>query len=421
MTAVHPSPGLTGQLVDGRYRVGERIGHGAMSDVYAAEDERLGRTVALKALRPGVTDHERFAEETALMCALDHPHLVRLHDAGEHDGVPYLVLNLVHRSLAEALAAGPMSHDAVARIGREIASALDYLHGRSIVHRDVKPSNVLLREDGSACLADLGAALSIDGPRLTATGLTVGTPMYLAPEQALGDEVGPPADVYSLGLVLIEAATGRPVFQGSQQEAIAARVVRAPEVPDSVPRPFAHVLEGMVAVDPALRPSAADVGDGLSSLAPFGGSPVASESDAAFDETAVMSPPTLVGHVPAPPTADTDVLAPRPGAVVPAWRRAGDRVAGWVRTDRDRAALLALAVVMAAGLLLGLASRSGFPATPAGNVSTTTPTTVPPTTAAPTTAPPAPVVEQPQERDEGGGNGRAGEENKDGRKKQDDD
>jgi hypothetical protein len=403
-TARAPMPAtFTGTLLDGRYRVGEAIGHGAMSDVYRAQDERLDRPVAIKVLRSGSPDPYRFAEETALLCSLDHPHLVRLHDAGEHDGVPYLVLNLVDGTLAQRVAAGPLPAGAVARIGREVASALDYLHARGIVHRDIKPSNILLRDDGSACLADLGAALSLDGDRLTATGLTIGTPRYLAPEQASAQEVGPAADVYSLGLVLAEAASGTPAFSGTQHEVLAARLTAAPVVPEAIPGALRAAVQRMVALEPDLRPSAAEVAAQLAGLAATDPRPVSTDGLA---DTAVMGPPTAVLPVSLPPEPEPEPEV-RPLAAVAALGGAGRRAPGWVLADRSRALWLGLVAVLLVGLLVGLASRSDQPLLtsdlePSTSLATTT--TLPPTT----TVPPSTTVAPAQPTGPAGDAGPAG-------------
>jgi serine/threonine protein kinase len=363
-----PTPDQNDAPLDGRFRVHEAIGHGAMSDVYRATDERLGRDVAVKILRSGAPDPERFAEETALLCSLDHPHLVRLHDAGEYDGAPFLVLNLMAGTLAQRLADGPLPPDGGVRLGAEIASALEYLHARGIVHRDIKPSNILLAEDGSACLADLGAALTLDGARLTATGLTIGTPRYLAPEQASGQEVGPPADVYSLGLVLIEAIAGAPAFTGTNDEVIVARVTRSPEVPSGLADALSSSLQSMVAVDPALRPSAGEVRAALASVSP---TDLAVPPDGSA-VTAVLAPPTMVFDTAAASAAAASTSEPAAGPAM------------WFREDRSRALWVGLAALLLVAALAGLASADGGPAVPSRVVaSTTVPTTV--TTVAPTT------------------------------------
>lgn len=368
------APGLlTGHVVDARYRVGEVIGRGAMSEVYRAIDERLHRAVALKALRADCTDPRRFAEETKVLCAIDHPHLVRLLDAGTHDGVPYLVLNLLDGTLGDRLRLGPIDVAAAVRIGAETAGALAHLHTNEIVHRDIKPSNILLREDGAACLADLGAALSIDGPRLTATGLTIGTPMYLAPEQAIGGEVTGATDIYSLGLVLLEATTGEFPFQGTPQERLAARMTRSPAVSPALPAPVRAVLAPMLAVDPSARPAVDTVARELARLAAGD----ALEEDLDEQATAEMAPATMaLTTTLASPTAEW-TSASRYGAA------GGYRAVWWI-----------VGLVFVIALVLGVASRDGIKE-PAANdpaVATTVPTTTAPVSTAP---PPASVVTTP--------------------------
>ena len=183
-----------------------------MGEVFRATDTNTDRAVALKVLtssEPGSA--QRFRSEADLLTLLDHPGVVRLRGSGLHDGVPYLVLDLADGpSLARELADGPLDLGRMRRVGSEIADALAHAHDHGVVHRDVKPSNVLFAADGRARLADFGIARLAGAQTLTRTGQLVGTAPYLAPEQVAGDEVGPAADVYALGLVLAECLTGRP-------------------------------------------------------------------------------------------------------------------------------------------------------------------------------------------------------------------
>ncbi|GAB4006589.1 serine/threonine-protein kinase [Nocardioides ultimimeridianus] len=251
----------TDTLLSGRYRLGARVGSGGMADVHRATDELLRREIAVKVLRASDADRNRFADEACTVARLNHPGIVTVLDAGLDDDRPFIVMELVDGpTLAEALAAGPLDPDRVRAIGEQLAAALAYAHDQGIVHRDVKPGNVLLRPDGTACLADFGIARMV-GRALehTTEGMVVGSPAYLAPEQVAMEDVGPAADVYSLGLVLLEALTGRRAFAGTGVEVAFARMRSAPTIPVSLGTPWVTTLAAMTARDPAERPAAGEV------------------------------------------------------------------------------------------------------------------------------------------------------------------
>ena len=257
------------QVAD-RYRIDARIGGGGMADVFEARDEALDRDVAIKLLR-GIDDPaaaRRFAEEIRLTARLNHPNVVQLFDAGEHDGSPFLVLERVTGgTLAQAMDAGGMEPQRVADIGRQTAAALEHAHSQGIVHRDVKPSNILLTSDGTVRLADFGIALTATATRLTVAGSVAGSAGYVSPEQVLGTGAGAASDVYALGLVLLECLTGEPPWSGTTVEVALARITADPPIPDAVPQSWRGLLTAMTARQPEHRPPMGVVAAALTELA----------------------------------------------------------------------------------------------------------------------------------------------------------
>ena len=297
-------------LLAGRYRLEELVGHGGFARVFLARDELLGRRVAIKQFSLRAADsaeHARMVSETRLLASLAHPHLVTLFDADLEADPPYLVMEFIDGpTLREAITLrGAFAPADAGRLTSDLAAAVQVIHGRGIVHRDIKPANVLLRpshidgEPATATLADFGIASLVDGTRLTAAGMLVGTAAYLSPEQVRGAAPALPADVYSLGLVVLEALTGRTAFAGSTpNEALAARLTRTPELPDDLSPGWRALLTAMLSIDPARRPTAAEVADAAGALA---GDPEA-------------GPRSPRGAVPVP-TADppTRILTPTTG------------------------------------------------------------------------------------------------------------
>src|SRR4030088_1905683 len=228
---------LLGTTLNGRYRLEARIGSGGMSTVYRALDGTLQRQVAIKLMNREITTDsdqlERFRREARAVAQLSHPHIVGVIDAGEDAGRPYIVFEYGE---------GETLKERIRRVGRlsiaesvayaiEIARALGVAHARHIVHRDVKPQNVLIDEEGAAKVTDLGIARTLDEEGLTADGRVLGTTDYVSPEQALGQPVTGQSDLYSLGIVLYEMLTGEVPFKGENQVAVAMKHVRE-EIPD---------------------------------------------------------------------------------------------------------------------------------------------------------------------------------------------
>jgi len=262
--------GLAGALLGGRYRISGLLGRGGMATVHRAVDETLGREVAVKVFATDSADPnevERQEGEVRMLAGLSHPGLVTLFDVGDDvvadRALAFIVMEIVDgTTLADRMKEGPLPGPEVARIGGILADALGYIHRRGVVHRDVKPANVLLArpeaddEPAAAKLTDFGIARLVDGTRLTSTGSIVGTVSYLSPEQALGEDVGAPTDVYALGLVLLECLTGRRTFPGTAAESTMARVVRDPDIPARLGVSWVDLLTRMTRRDPADRPTA---------------------------------------------------------------------------------------------------------------------------------------------------------------------
>lgn len=268
------------RVFGGRYRVTGTLGHGGMASVYRAVDEQLGREVAVKVFRIGAVDHGERARAEAEMhtlAALRSPSLVTLYDAAldDEDGDSYLVMELVPGSdLDTRLREGPLDTTTTARMGAQVAEGLAAVHAQGIVHRDVKPANVLLESDGEHVkLADFGIALLRDAARVTGTGTVIGTAAYISPEQVLGREVTGQADVYALGLLLLQCLTGERPFPGTAVESATARLTRGPEIDQHLPTAWRTLLHVMTAQDPSERPTAAEAARRLRALERDGAAP----------------------------------------------------------------------------------------------------------------------------------------------------
>jgi serine/threonine protein kinase len=200
-------------------------------------------------------EHSR--DEAVLLARLHHPGLVTVYDFGRHDGRAYLVMQLVEgETLRARSAAGPMAPRRVTDLGAQLSRTLAHVHAAGIMHRDVKPSNVILDAGGRPYLTDFGISRPVDATGNTAPGALIGTAAYLSPEQVMGRRVEQPADVYALGLTLLECLTGRIEYGGGPLQAAVARLRRPPNIPPGLPEVLESLLRDMTAVEPAHRPEA---------------------------------------------------------------------------------------------------------------------------------------------------------------------
>lgn len=326
------------EVLAGRYRLDAVIGSGGAADVHRGFDLRLKRPVAVKVFRAGadLDMDERFDNEAVILARLHHPGLVTVYDAGRHNGRAYLVMQLIEGpTLKDRIAAGPLPPGETAALGADLARALSHAHEAGIIHRDVKPSNILLDASGHPHLTDFGISRLLDATTRTATGALIGTAAYLSPEQVLGQSVGPPADIYALGLVLLECITSRLEYDGGPLEAAIARLHRRPELPGFLPEELADLLRDMTALEAWDRPPARDCARTLTALA------------GTTDRTSVPPAAGVTSMVPRQAPARADLTRPHPphaaGAAAPKATPARGRilVAGGTA---------ALAAVMAATL-----------------------------------------------------------------------
>jgi hypothetical protein len=352
-------------VLAGRWQLGPLLGRGGMADVHRGQDLVGGGAVAVKVLRvPEPTLARRLAQEAQALRRVSHPGLVRVLDAGSTpDGRAYLVMELVEGiSLAQRLAAGPLSATETARLGTRVAGALAAVHAAGVVHRDVKPGNLLVARDGQVKLADFGIASLADVSSLTVTGTTLGTAAYMAPEQLQHHQVGPAADVWSLGLVLLECLLGRRLYQGSPAEVVAKRLAGPVPLPEDLPAPWRTLLAAMLAENPAGRPSAARCAEQLADpglRVPW--QPASSVAPATVPLAAPASPtaalaPTALADGAAPPAPTLSATALGASVLVPP--------GGPTRRRRRRALAGAGAGLLAVGVLAFLLSAGGGTARP---------------------------------------------------------
>ncbi|NBE53485.1 serine/threonine-protein kinase, partial [Streptomyces boluensis] len=300
------------RIIDGRFELIERLGSGGMGTVWRARDTVLHREVALKEVRspdPAASPdadrvlRERVLREARALARLSHPHVVTIYhivDAAA-DGHPWLVMELLPgHTLQDRLAQGPLDPREAARLGRQVLSALRAAHAAGIQHRDVKPANVMLRDDGSAVLTDFGIAALQGTTSLTATGDLIGSPEYIAPERIRGADDNPSSDLWSLGLVLYVAVEGVSPLRRATTLATLAAVLDEPVPPPVRSGPLAPVLSALLVRDPAARPSAGQL-DAMLTRAESGEPPQWANEQ-----------PTPGPYAPAPAPAPTAVQASAP-------------------------------------------------------------------------------------------------------------
>ncbi len=355
-------------VIGGRYELRERLGAGAMSEVWLADDRKLERPVALKLLAPHA-DARRFEREARAAAALSHPNVERIYESGEADGRQYMALEfLPGGTLEDRLARGrPLPDAETERIARQLAAGLAHAHEHGLVHRDLKPANVLFDAEGRAKIADFGIARLEGIDTLTEAGTVMGTANYISPEQAAGEPASPASDVYSFGVILFRLLTGRLPFEAESPLQVAEQhrtrePPRIAELRPDAPRDLAALAAAAMAKDPRQRPA-----DGAALLTAVDGTAA----------TAVLAP--------APELAAETMVIPR-ARPAPRSRRL------WYGAIAAVAALLLAGGIAAAVLLQDdtggttTTAPTTHPRPPA--TTTTTPTTAPTTTQPTTTTAP---------------------------------
>jgi len=392
-----------GTLLSGRYRLERPLGAGATATVWRARDVELGRTVALKLLDVDGADPDladRFLREGRILGRLVHPNIVPVLAAGDDDGRPYLVMALVEgRTLRECVADGPLPVDEAVEIVTAVAAGLAEAHRSGVIHRDVKPGNIIYGDDGQPRLVDFGIARASDLTTMTRADVVLGTAAYLAPEQALGDELGPATDVYALGCVLFELLTGTQPFTAASAVAVAYRHVHDPvPMPGALRPEVPGALNALVARCLAKQPA---------DRFPDAG---ALESALRRWRAGAVDEPTgpLNAVVASPPHPDATAVLPAATAVLPgadATEHGMPPVAPH-RHRRGRRAVALVGGLVAALLAIALVA---FTTDPGGSASPTTTSTTAPVFA-PTTTTVAPVAVTSAPGNGGKGKGRHGKD-----------
>jgi len=392
-----------GDVLAGRYQLRERLGEGGTATVFRADDLQLTRVVAIKMFgdESALSGSGRRKREARMLAQLRHPAIVTIFDACLDATPPYLVLEYVEgESLADRLRRGALSVAEARAIAAAAASGLAAAHWAGIVHRDVKPANILIPRDVdrrdahpggndpiAARLVDFGIAHSVDGSRHTTAGSVMGSASYLSPEQALGHTATGATDVYSLGLVLIEAILGRPAFTGTPEEVLGARLVRSPDLSDPELAADAELLGRMTALSPTERPTAEEAAEALgipgrTRVLPAAGAPAATAATAATE----VLPSELIA-------TERLAQADRPDASLPPVRSAR-------RPAMLRAILGLVAGLVALAVVVGFAINAAPPAPTGITTDTSTDSAAPTPTGSDPTASDPPVTEP-----DGPGNG----------------
>ena len=398
-------------VLAGRYRLGPLLGRGGMAEVYEAIDERLARPVAVKLLLPefaaqaGMRD--RFEAEARSAARLSHPCVVAVFDSGEDDGTPFIVMErLPGETLADRMGAAPLEVEWLRGIARDVLGALGAAHAAGVVHRDVKPANILIAADGRAKVADFGIAKALEEAPSDLTGAhqLLGTPAYVAPERLDGLPATSRSDLYSFGVVLYEALAGERAFPGTTPLNVAYAIHNADPVPLEEVRPglaanLVTTVERAMHRDPAARfataaemAAALEAGSAAGTAAAWADSTVAMASPSPASATVVMPLPADAG------TASSDEATP---GSKPFWARGlfGGLTAGFGRRTRLVALLIAGLVLIGVVALAAGGNDAGRPSggdvTPTTTVSPQAPTTLPEVTTATPATTPAPATGPP--------------------------
>ncbi|MER6097386.1 serine/threonine-protein kinase [Streptomyces sp. NPDC001728] len=381
--ASYDGPERTGhELIGGRYRLGERLGRGGNGVVRRATDELLGRSVAVKTLTlDSDADPAGALREARVVARVRHPHVIVVHDVVEHEGRPALVMELVDGgSLADRLAGpgGALSVRETARLGLALLGALSAAHAHDVLHRDVKPANVLLEKDtGRAVLTDFGIASLPGATTLSGTGVFVGTPEYTAPERMRGEEAGPAADLWSLGALLCAAATGTSPFRRDSIGAVLHAVVYGEIRPPEHLGPLLPVVHGLLERDPAKRLTAEEAGRLLTACVTAGEETPLTTAGLPDVDTPRLDTPRL--DTPDVPDRDGMSAAQPPTRDTPARR-------GALALPLVAAAVAACVAAVTVAVLIAVRDEGAPEAGPLAPAPTRT-TTAPPTATPPTTAP----------------------------------